>query len=211
MNRLPVLLVAVGAFALSACAGIASTTAISANPETIPDGPRVPLRVGVLVSPEQRAFVAHGKIPLGEWLYPYGQHLEGLCAQTFAQVFDSAVPVASRDFAAVDLIVEPTFDQAASQVVMTMSTISSTITVGFSASTATGPVWNKSFYGTTNTADDYNGMPQHGRSLSIAIAGAAKQMREDFSTPAFLSKFGRSAAPGPNAPAQSGGKAWWQR
>lgn len=176
---------------------------IHSSPETIAAGDRLPLRVGLLISDQTLAYQNHAHIPMGEWIYPFGKDLPEVARQTFLQAFDNVTLIQSRDFQGYDLIVEPTFDEAATHVDISMSTIHVVVAMNFSASDASGVKWHKSVVGEVTTPGDNQSFQMHGQAVSKAVAAAAVAMRAD-----LASAKPRAADSSPSGATPA---AWWAK
>ena len=188
-------------FALTGCA-TAFNAPIHSTAEAIPAGDRLPLRVGVLISEPTLGYQCRAHIPLGEWVYPFGRDLPNVAVQTFSQVFENVALVQSPDYQNYDLIVVPTFDEQATHVDISMSSILVHVAMSFAASDAKGVKWRKDFAGDLTTPGNNDAFAVHGQAVSKAVAAAAMAMRADFA----------SARPrGEPAEAAPAAAAWWAK
>lgn len=189
-----------GAFALTGCA-TAYNAPIHSTPETVAPGDRLPLRVGVLISEPTLGYQCHAHIPLGEWVYPFGKDLPSVAVQTFSQVFDNVALVQAPDYQNYDLIVTPTFDEAATHVDISISNIHVAVVMNFEAADASGTKWRKSFTGDLTTDGNKSSFNQHGQAVSKAVAAAAAAMRTELA----------SVKPRPQPGAAPADAAWWAK
>lgn len=205
MTRIFSALPAASALALAGC--VAPMLArIHSAPERVPAGARLPLRVGLLISNETLNFQAHAKIPLGEWLYPFGRDLPTVAEQTLSQVFARVTPVETADFRSYDLIVEPRFDAAATHVDMSLTRCRVVVAMTFAASDASGVKWSKDVVGEVVTDGGIDAMrARHGQAVSKAVLAAAVAMRED------LAAVAPRAAKEPVPAAAAAPDSWWAK
>ena len=189
--------------ALTGCATMAFTAPIHSQAEQLPAGDKLPLRVGLLISEQTLGFQTHAHIPMGEWVYPFGKDLPEVARQTLSQVFDSVTLVQSPDFQSYDLIVEPTFDEAATHVDISMSSIHVVVAMNFTASNASGVKWRKSVVGELTTPGSNESFQTHGQAVSKAVSAAAVAMRAELA----------SARPRADAPSSAAAPAaaWWAK
>ncbi|HVC09251.1 MAG TPA: hypothetical protein VNH15_04855 [Elusimicrobiota bacterium] len=171
----------------------------------------LPLRAAILVSPQDQGYVCRAPIPLGAWLYPFGQNLEQVSLETFRQVFQSVATVQEPgDFTGYDVLIEPHFNQEQTSVQISMTRIVAEVSLDFSVLDRSGVVWRKNFVGRVTTGDSDSDMSRGGQALSEAVRDAASAMYQDFGKPGFLGKVTGQSAPSDAKP--SGGAApWWQQ
>jgi hypothetical protein len=191
---------AAAALSLSGCASFNAD--IRSTPETVPPGDRLPLRVGVFVSEETRAFRSRVGIPGGEWLFPFGRDLADVTAETLSQIFDRAEVVSNRDYGDFDLIVEPQFDPA-TRVDMSLSSSRALVALTFDVTDARGSRWRKTFSGVVTTNGDTSAMPSQGQAVSKAVLAAAVAMRAELDA----AKYRVRASATPSA----AGASWWAK
>lgn len=190
---------------LTGCATMSMQAQIRSTAERLPIADRLPQRIGLLISEPTLDYKFHAKIPMGEWVYPFGKDLPEVCRQTFLQVFESVTLIQSRDYQAFDLIVEPQFDEAATRVDMSFSTIRVYVGMSFDAADASGSTWRKNVVGDITTSGKMTEMESHGRAVSKAVAAAALAMRAELaSAPA------RAKAETP-ADSSKPAAAWWAK
>lgn len=188
---------------LTGCVTMPPLTApIRSRPEPLPVGEKLPLRVGLLISEAALGYQYHAKVPMGEWIYPFGKDLPEVARQTFLQVFDGVALVQSPDFQSYDLIIAPAFDDAATHVDISFSTIRVAVGLTFEVMDASGVKWRKSFVGDLTTGGRREDQESHGQAVSKAVSAAAVAMRSEFAS--ARPKAGASAA----APAAA---AWWAK
>jgi hypothetical protein len=200
-QRLLAAVLLAGSFALTGCA-TAFNAPIHSTPEVLAPGERLPLRVGVLLSQPTLGYQCHAHIPLGEWVYPFGKDLPSVVLQTFSQVFENVALVQAPDYSAYDLIVAPTFDEQATHVDISISTIRVSVAMNFAVSDARGVKWQKGFTGELTTPGNTESFNAHGQAVSKAVAAAAVAMRSE------LAALRPRAEAAGTAPAEA---AWWAK
>jgi hypothetical protein len=197
------LLLAVSALMLlPGCAAISMQAPIRSTPERLPIAERLPLRIGLLISGPTLDYKFHAKIPMGEWVYPFGKDLPEVCRQTFLQVFDSVTLVQSRDYQSYDLIVEPQFDEAATHVDMSFSAIRLVVGMSFDASDASGTKWRKNVVGDITTGGEKSQIESHGQAVSKAVTAAALAMRAELASARPKTKVSEAATKPAKAPTE---------
>ncbi len=198
-------------FFLGACATTFTATINTPAETVVAQQGLLPLRAAILVSPQDQAYVCRAPIPLGAWLYPFGQNLEQVSLDTFRQVFQSVTTVqAPGDFAGYDVLIEPHFNQQQTSVDISISRIVTEVSLDFEVLDRSGVVWSKNFTGSVTTGGSNSDMPRAGEALSEAVKNAASAMSRDFSVPEFLAKVKGQGSPA--SPQPSGGKTpWWQQ
>ena len=188
-------------FFLGACAATFTATINTPAETVVAQQGLLPLRAAILVSPQDQAYVCRAPIPLGAWLYPFGQNLEQVSLETFRQVFQSVTAVQNQgDFTGYDLLIEPHFNQEQTSVQISMSRIVTEVSLDFEVLDRSGVVWSNNFTGSVTTGGSNSDMPRAGEALSEAVKNAASAMAQDFSAPVNSN------------PKPSGGAApWWQQ
>jgi len=185
---------------LGACATATYVAQLRTEVPTIPGTvTRVPLRAGVLVSDSVRSFSYRATIPLGEWIYPFGRDLEDASVRAFAQVFDAAAPVRSRDFQNFDLIIEPRFLESRTNVSIALTRVDVVVGLAFHVYGPHGTLWQKEFTGSVTTGGQTSEQHVQGQALAKAVYEAALTMRDEMGSREFLAK----ARPRPQAPPAS--------
>jgi len=201
MKALAVVVVMIFAMAAAGCTPQVYTAKLDFPPSPLDSLPgKLPLRVGLRVTPESRDFVTTAKLGLAHWRIPLGQGLAKAARGELEQAFDEVVPVSGEpDFSRYDIVVDPRFVLEQTQWKLRIGSVRAKLALRLTAAGPEGIFFDQAVTGERTFSDKIADFPQHGALVGEGLGRLVIALHDKLAGSELLARAQRSRPSPPPA------------